>query len=71
MNVPDKERFAAARTYICEKGLCEDSLPAAYTQFIGARRGRKCLASVPRGEVRLWESTGLKRLQKRMSRTVK
>ena len=53
IGVPDKERSAAARTYICEKGLCEDSLPAAYTPFIGVRRGRKCLASGPRGEVRL------------------
>ena len=48
MGVPDKERSAAARTCICEKGLCEDSLPAAYTPFIGVRRGRKCLASGPR-----------------------
>ena len=53
IGVPDKERSAAARTYICEKGLCEDSLPAAYTPFIGVRRDRKCLASGPRGEVRL------------------
>ena len=30
----DKQRSAAARTYICEKGLCEDSLPAAYTPFM-------------------------------------
>ena len=37
-----------SRTCICEKGLCEDSLPAAYTPFIGVRRGRKCLASGPR-----------------------
>ena len=50
---PDKERSAAARTYICEKRQCEDSLPAAYTLFIGVRRRRKCLASGPRGEVRL------------------
>ena len=53
IGVPDKERSAAARTYICEKGLLKDSLPAAYTPFIGVRRGRKCLASGPRGEVRL------------------
>ena len=53
IGVPYKERSAAARTYICEKGQCEDSLPAAYTPFIGVRRGRKCLASGPRGEVRL------------------
>ena len=51
--VPDKECSAAARTYICEKGLWKDSLPAAYNPFIGVRRGRKCLASGPRGEVRL------------------
>ena len=30
----------------------KDSLPAAYTPFIGVRRGHKCLASGPRGEVR-------------------
>ena len=48
-----------------------DSLPAAYTSFIGVRRGRKFLASGPRGEVRLKESIGLKRLQMKMSRTVK
>jgi len=36
-----------------KKGLWKDSLPAAYTPFIGVRRGRKCLASGPRGEVRL------------------
>ena len=53
IGVPDKERSAAARTYIREKGLCEDSLLTAYTPFIGVRRGRKCLASGPRGEVRL------------------
>jgi len=53
IGVPDKERSAAARTYICEKGLLKDSLPAAYTSFIGVQRGRKCLASGPRGEVRL------------------
>jgi len=52
IGVPDKERSAAARTYICKKGLWKDSLPAAYTPFI-ERRGRKCLASGPRGEVRL------------------
>jgi len=53
IGVPDKQRSAAARTYICEKGLWKDSLPAAYTPFIGVWRGRKCLASGPRGEVRL------------------
>jgi len=53
VGVPDKERSAAARTYICEKGLCEDSLLAAYTLFIGVRRGRRCLASGPRGKVPL------------------
>ena len=53
IGVPDKERSAVARTYICENGLCEDSLPAAHTPFIGVRRGGKCLASGPRGEVRL------------------
>jgi len=53
IGVPDKEYSAAARTYICGKGLCEDSLPAAYNPFIGVRRGRKCLASGPRGEVLL------------------
>ena len=53
IGVPDKERSAAARTYICEKGLCEDSLLAAYTLFIGVRRGRRCLASGPRGKVPL------------------
>ena len=53
IGVPDKERSAAARTYICEKGLCEDSLPAAYTPSIGVQRGRKCLVSGPCGEVRL------------------
>jgi len=53
IGVPDKECSAGARTYFCEKGLCEDSLPAAYTPFIGVRRGRKRLASSPRGEVRL------------------
>jgi len=54
-----------------ERDYVKDSLPAAYTPFIGVRRGRKCLASGPRGEVRSEESIGLKRLQKRMSRTVK
>jgi len=53
IGVPVKERSAAARTYICEKGLWKDSLPAAYTPFIGVQRGRKCLASGPLGEVRL------------------
>jgi len=53
IGVSDQERSAAARTYICEKGLWKDSLPAAYTPFIGVRRGRKCLASGTRGEVRL------------------
>jgi len=53
IGVPDKDRSAAARTYICEKGLWKDSLPAAYTPFIGVLRGRKFLASGPRGEVRL------------------
>jgi len=51
VGVPDKERSAAARTYICEKGLWKDSLPAAYTPFIGVRCGCKCLASGPGGEV--------------------
>jgi len=27
IGVPDKERSAAARTYICEKGLCERQSP--------------------------------------------
>ena len=71
MGVPDKERSVAARTHVCEKGLWKDSLPVAYTPFIGERRGRKCLVSGLRGEVRLQESIGLKRLKKRMSRTIK
>jgi len=33
IGVPNQERSAAARTYICEKGLWKDSLPAAYTPF--------------------------------------
>jgi len=53
IGVPDKERSTSASKYICEKGLCKDSLPGAYTPFIGVRRGRKCLTSGPRGEVRL------------------
>ena len=53
IGVPDTERSAAARTYICERGLWKDSLPDAYTPFIGVRRGHKCLASGHRGEVRL------------------
>ena len=53
IGVPDKERSTAARTYICEKGLWKDSVQAAYTPFIGVRRGRTCLASGPLGEVRL------------------
>jgi len=53
IGVPDKERSAAARTYICEKVLWKDSLPVAYTPFIGVRRGSKCLGSDPREEVRL------------------
>jgi len=53
IGVPDQERSATARTYICEKGLWKDSLPAAYTPFIGVRRGRKFLVSGPFGEVRL------------------
>jgi len=48
-------------TDMCAQGLCvhrdyvTDSLPAAaaYTPFVGVRRGHKCLASGPRGEVRL------------------
>ena len=36
-----------------KRDYVKDSLPAAYTPFIGVRRGRKCLASGPRGEVRL------------------
>ena len=41
IGVPDKACSAAARTYICEKGLWKDSLPAAYTPCIGVRRGCK------------------------------
>jgi len=52
IGVPDKERSAAAHTF-AKRDYVKDSLPAAYTPFIGVRRGRKCLASVPRGEVRL------------------
>ena len=38
---------------LVERDYVKDSLPAAYTPFIGVQRGRKCLASGPRGEVRL------------------
>ena len=45
IGVPDKQRFAAARTYTCAKDYVNDSFPVAYTPFIGVRRGRKCLVS--------------------------
>jgi len=56
-----------------ERDDLKDSLQAANTLSVGVRRGRKCLASGPRVEVRLSseESIGIKRLQKRMSRTGK
>jgi len=72
IGVPNKERSAVARAYICEKGLWKDSLPAAYTLFIGTRAVRPQM----HGFRPTWRSLfiGINRfecLQKRMSRTVK